>query len=416
MAFFMAVAPITAHSADLLPPESLAGAGLIRYWQVAIPMTPAELLVAVHQVDEYIYAITDKAVVFAIHADTGLIRWVQQVDRPGYTVYAPTHRINAAGNRETVIVSANRMGIYTIEHGDVVAGMRLPFAPSTPGVADTEYVYMGSLNRRMYAYRISDRIRVWQVLTGGPIKSAPQLIGEELFFASRGGSLYVCTARNRMKSWVAKTGTAIQGDIAISNTMVYMAGQDRHVYAYDRQTGNERWQRQLPNPLLSGPLATGDTVYQFADEAGLYALDPDRGSVRWTYPGRLQFLARGDSRLYLVDETGGGHVLDNATGQLEVTFEAAAAELSLPNLMDETLFLANRAGVIACIRPQGASPLKRRERFQRAPARPVVAAQTTSQSEPTITQLPNPFSAILRDPFRSRRTVAPLAGSTQHKP
>ena len=135
IALVMAVAPMTAHSADLISPESLAGVGLSRYWQVAIPLAPAETLVVVHQVDEYIYAITDYAVVVAIHADTGLIRWAEQVDLPGFPVYAPTHRTNAAGNRETVIVSANRVGIYTIEHGDVVTGMRLPFSPSTPGVA-----------------------------------------------------------------------------------------------------------------------------------------------------------------------------------------------------------------------------------------------------------------------------------------
>ena len=106
----------------------------------------------------------------------------------------------------------------------------------------------------------------------------------------------------------------------------------------------------------------------------------------------------------------------HATGQLEVTFEAAAAELSLPNLIDETLFLANRAGVLACIRPKGAPPLNRREQFQRAPARPAVAAQTTSQPVPVVTKLPDPFSAIIRDPFRSRRTAAPLAGSTRTTP
>jgi outer membrane protein assembly factor BamB len=397
-------------AADLVPLEGLAAAELTRYWQVTLPLAKDEELIAIHQVDEHLYGVTDLAVVFAIDADTGLIRWAQQPALPEFRVFAPTHRVSPDGERQVVIGTGRDVRLFELRYGDARGRVPLPFAPSTPAVADAERVYIGSLNGRYYAYRIDDGVRIWQVRTRGPISSRPLLHGDELCIASQGGRVYAAGSRDKVQRWVTDLGAVIHGDLAVGGKLVYAAAEDRYVYAMDRALGTKRWRRQLPAVLIDGPILAGDTLYQLADDAGVAALDPARGEIRWSRAGTFQFLARGPSRVYLRDAAGQGVVLDNTTGQELARFASGAVELTLANPHDETLFFADRIGVVMCVRRTGAPALARGRRAVAAAARPQPGAATRPAvaAAGTPPRVPNPVDAILADPLRSRSAVDPL--------
>ncbi len=406
---------------DLLPADGLSDAGLWRYWQVALPLASGESLTAIHQAEDNIYCVTNRGIIFTVHADTGVIRWAEQVVLPGGKVFAPTHRVAKDGERQVVVATSTHLRLYGVEYGDPRGSIGVTFAPNTPAVGDAERVYVGGLNGRFYCYRLADRLRIWHVRGTKPISATPRLRGEDLYFASQDGRIFACRARDKVARWDAEAETTIHGDLAVGERMVYVAGGDRHVHAFDRDTGIEIWRRQLAPTLLQGPLLAGDTLYQVGEEAGVFALAPDTGEVQWAYPQAspgtvrdgtrsLAFLARGGERVYVVDGTGGGVVLNNTSGEPIAGFEAAAADLTLANTIDETLYLASRRGVLVCVRRREAPVLRRALPARVAVADGRAAPVATTQPAAELPKAPSPVDEIINDPFRSRSKVPPLVG------
>ena len=415
----LAVGSASFAAEPLIGTRDLHALGYFKYWDAALELDRGGVVRAVHLLDDSLYVVTDKGEVHAVHAGVGLPRWSQNLVESVYQVFAPAHVVDEHDKALAVFSTTPRTVIIDRHMGDLVADMPLDKAVSSPTVADAENIYFGSNDGHVYAMiwndpRTQTAIFRWRVLAGGPVTSAPVLVneGNDLVFASQGGSVFNCSAGFKILNWEFATGGPIIGDIAVDEVSAFVAGTDRLLYHLDTVSGVPRWQVRFPEPLRRGPVVAGRTVYQYCSGEGITALDADSGEVLWKKPDAEHFCCRNIDHVYL---TTGDHrllMIDADSGRTAGLVRLPRNVVSVRNTRDETLYLVSADGRVLCGKPAGSPHLTpaqlataRRELYRRrAPretAEPMREVQRRGAAEGVID---------LDDPLRSSTNVSPRGG------
>ncbi|MBK8266811.1 MAG: PQQ-binding-like beta-propeller repeat protein [Planctomycetes bacterium] len=83
--------PTALQAAELLSADSIDQLAARRFWQMAAPIPADDRVSRTVLLDDNLYLLTEKNLVFAVHAKTGVIRWTAQAAEPGQTLRGPTH-------------------------------------------------------------------------------------------------------------------------------------------------------------------------------------------------------------------------------------------------------------------------------------------------------------------------------------
>jgi len=426
LAFSVGRGVSAAPNADLVEAAVLASADLIKYWQCPVPLRPDEALSRIYLEDENLYAVSDAGVVYAIDADVGLIRWSVPIAEPPSQVFRPCHATPADANEivppETYVASTSHLRVFHRRTGKLLGEMKLTFNPAGPPIADSQAIYIGSVNSRFYAlkpiregltvlapkkqgrkwfaiimlpdgkrlYHEADSLakvrewqrvwveklgglqlerkaplRLWQIDTEGNVKCQPAVVGRIAYIPSDGGRLFACGLANKRKKWSVTLPGGIFGKPLVGKRSVYVATAARSVYAMDRLDGTRRWKCHIPVPFKRNGYLTARLIYQPGEPAGIYAIDPKSGARKWSFDQASHFLAERGDRVYLFTPGQAIHQVDAKTGQAVTSMPCPAATLCVGNTRDETLYLAADDGRLMCIRPKGV-PYLRRAKFERA--------------------------------------------------
>lgn len=190
----------------------------------------------------------------------------------------------------------------------------------SPAVASDGTIYVGSLDRSVYAYAPDGTLK-WTVATGGTLDSASAAVAEDgtVYIGSNDGTLYALNP-NGTEKWrrnFTANGAPAQASsspaIAADGT-IYIRISDGFLHALNPTDGTDRWTANINTtaPTFYGNPVIGPdgTIYQGSDEtdAKLYAFSPS-GSAQWTKElnsgvyGAPAIDAEGN--LYVVTLTGG---------------------------------------------------------------------------------------------------------------
>jgi outer membrane protein assembly factor BamB len=456
---------------DLIEPDVLAPAGLVKYWQCPIPLRPAETILSISLENESIYALTDCGAVYAIDADVGLVRWSAVVTEPPFRLFRPCHAQTQDPKAATwvYIASPTQLRIYHRWTGRLLGEIRLRFTPSGPPYSDGQFVYIGSVNNRYYCLRLvpegiailepkkrglqwhavvvlQDGKRLstnaeslakarewqeewierlgglqtehmsamtrWQIDTEGTVVGRPPVVNGIAYIPSDGGKLFACSLKGKRKMWEARATGGIFADPLIGKGMVIYASVDRSVYAVARLDGSRVWQCHLPLPLRRTGALTEKLLYQPGDPAGVYAIEPAAGKLVWSCDRAQQFLAEQDRTVHLFEPGQAIHQIDTGTGQIIRSMACPEAKLGIANTRDTTLYVADPRGRLMCIRPKDV-PYLRRSRFESAltasgePKAPTSRQATTGPAGAT-----RPAGLPTEDSFRSRSTLPPAVDAS----
>jgi len=334
----------------------LRGAGLAQYWQVDLPLDRHEQLDRLELVGDNLYCMTDCGTVAAVHAPTGVIRWIVSVTAAGRPVFGPTNT-----SQDALVTTPETLARYDQVSGESAGKLRIGFMPSCPAVADAEHVYAAGLDKLMRCIRLVDEVLIWQVQTADPVISAPVLTESALFFASRDGVVYSCRPQSKRERWTVELDEPILADLQVSGQAVVVSSTAGSVYCLDSESGRVRWRFRTPGQLLHSPAATQDAVYQHSQDHGLYALDLATGRQLWHRRAGWQFLGQHGSIAYLFDGMGLIVGVDNRTGEDVGTARAGGVELAAVNRKGSDLFVASSKGSVLCIHPRSQPYLKRDE-------------------------------------------------------
>jgi len=399
--------------------SELARIGYYEYWELQLDLSRGGLATAVYLVDDTVYVMTGRGDVHAIHARAGLSRWSQnltdQVDR----MYAPTHFVDENDRDLGVFTTGSRTLILDRFAGDVVVHLPLRLSAGGSAVGFGSSIYLGSQDGHVYAMlwddpRAPTGVFRWKVMAGGPVTATPVLIndGDELLFASQGGSVFCCTTAAKILSWPQpfKAGGPILGNICVDDAATYLSSTDRSVYRIDTFSGVKRWRARFPDPLYTGPVVFGGLVYQYSRDAGFTAIDAETGKIVWQNSRGRDFLCRGDKHVYVSDVGQGLLKIDVETGTAVAGIEVREGTLAVCNLVDDTIYLISDRGRMICAKPTGTPPLNPADitRAHRELRRSSRLTQTEEETPAAV--VPHREQDVIdrNDPLRSKSDLPPV--------
>ncbi len=403
-------APPTADP-GLIGDDALRQAGMTRYWDAQLPVTGKDSIKGGFLVEEALYVTTDAGTVFAVQADTGLIRWAAKLAKPYYPIYKPAHLRNDTGTGSVVIPTAGQVHVLERFSGQTVRSFGTEFPIGSAAVGTSNFLYMGGADGHFYAVAWNTPVGVnpaerWKVRVGGPVTATPVLYDrDKLIFACQDGTVYSCFASDKVLNWVFQTGGSLLGDPVVDDHGVYVASTDRSLYKLDLVTGALIWKHRTPSVLVEGPAVTSDTVYQYCPAYGLVAVDADTGREKWRDPQGRSFVADSRGRTVLATEEGNLHLVDRDTGEIKDTLEAPGVAHAVTNVRHDAVYLLDHRGRVLCARPEGV-PCLEPDRVTAARARltlpPPDEAEVGRPWEETAVE---DVDLLENDPLRSRRDL-----------
>ncbi len=398
----------TASAGDYLDSRALFEAGMIKHWQLALPLAPGQRVTDTFLVDDQIYAGTNDGHVYAIHAPTGALRWVRQFTRGGYLLRRPTH----IGER-TVIGTPPSVMHYDRLYGKPIRKQNLRFPLGNAPVSDGVSLLLGGLDRRMYSFGVNDDFEQWKIGADSQLVSGPALYGESLFFASDRGTIYACAAANKAFQWINRSIGPVTADLVADENGVYVASRDRSLYLLDPAFGKTRWRVRFSGALHEAPVPTPKIAFQFSPSDGLVAVDADDVNLPdrelWRLENGRKLLTIDEESAYVLSRDGKLLVCDLDSGT--VRHEVATGELTMPMPFTKlpVVYLASPDGRIFAARKRGVRVVT---------ADSVLAAMDVpkdTQTEPAAEDRPDAARETLtrEDVLGTRQGGPPIGGKSK---
>ncbi len=393
---------------DFLPAEPLRAAGLVKYWQLQIPLEPGQRLRDCYLVDDHLYLGTQSGYVYCLHAPTGVIRWLRPITRSGYNVRRPAH-----SGDDVVFVTPTDIQVYNRHSGAPVRRTELRFPSSSAPVSDGARLFVGGVDRRLYAFDLGTLFYDWRALTSAPISAAPVVVGDLIVTASDVGDVYAARRENKRIVWQTSTHGGVSADLVADDRGVYVASRDFSLYLLDAGFGNVRWRARLSGPLSEPPVPTPDLIYQYCPADGLVAIEGEPVAIideriRWKLPSGRLALTVLDRVVYVLLLEDTLAAVDVQTGAVRHAVPAGGLRIGLPAPGAGTVYLVSEDGRVFCARPAGVPPLGRED---------VVAALRMSADGATQAPATQPSvaapAAMAEDPLQTRRGGAPIGGRSR---
>lgn len=122
---------------------------------------------------------------------------------------------------------------------------------------------------------------VWSAELGGPVDSAPAIVGGIVVAGTTTGYLHALDAATGAPRWQAEIGHAVVSSPCITDGRVYCGAVDGWLYAHDLATGQRLWRGRTGRSVIAPPLAIGGRIVCGSTDGRLYAFDPATGTILW---------------------------------------------------------------------------------------------------------------------------------------
>ncbi len=338
--------------------DALQSAGLIKYWDLQLPMIDGDAVHEAYLVDGTLYISTKDGLVFSVTAAEGLIRWVQKLADRNYRILKPNHMLNRDGTGPVIISTSQETNILDRYTGKALASFETSFVPSSSAVGINDAVFMGGTDGKVYSMQwlctgSRKPLLLWEVLSGGPVTSTPVLHdGDKLLFASQGGVVASCFSYNKAFNWRTSLGGGVSGDPVVDADGVYVPCEDRSLYKLDLKTGSVIWRHRTTKPLDVGPVVARDTIYQACPGVGMLAIDAGTGKELWRLQSGQTLAAQmdGNDLIYRTDNT--IDIVDRRTGKPHGSIKLDESSLVVANKRTDAAFVVSKDGSVLCARPK----------------------------------------------------------------
>lgn len=399
--------PAALAKADYIDSAALREAGLVKFWQLHLPLQAGQEVADCYLVDDQLYLATQDGYVHALHAHTGAIRWIKQVTTAGYRIRRPCH----AGDR-AVFVTPSAMMQYDRYTGDPIRRVELRFPAGSAAISDGTRIYVGGIDQRIYAFLLDRDFESWKTHAGGQIVSQPVLRNEHLYFASENGTVWACVARNKAFYWRTRTVGSITADLTLDNENLYVACLDNSLFSFSPDDGSRRWRARFPGPLSEPPALAGDVAVQYCAGDGLTAVNTGtvdvEERVRWILPRGRGLLAAEERLAYVFSRDEEILVARLDDGEILHTIPAPGFTVFVHSPGDLALYVASKDGRVFCARKQGVPPVQAAE-VRRALQQPTGPEDQTVEGAGT----PTAGQTTEGDQRQSKRPGPPIGGKSK---
>jgi outer membrane protein assembly factor BamB len=159
---------------------------------------------------------------------------------------------------------------------------------SSPATAQDGTVYVGSLDRKVYALNGVTGQKLWEYATGSNVVASPAVAADgTVYVGSLDRKVYALRGDSGEKRWDFETAGGVESSAAVGHDgTVFVGSRDGKAYALRGQTGEMLWEFIASKPVTASPaLGANGALYvtsgSWGNEGHLYALDAASGRKRW---------------------------------------------------------------------------------------------------------------------------------------
>ena len=342
-----------------------------------------------------LYSVSTGGTIFALDAETGKTLWSSQVGKAGHISFGP-----GANDKYIATVSGSQLHLLESDTGRIAWSRYMGSAPSSGPALSERHAFVAMVTGRIEGYLLEDPHKpAWYSQSVGHTYLSPTTTDMHVTWPTDRGYLYVCRPDPPGVIYRLETGDEIVTPAVSMGSDLLVGSMDSYLYCINALNGNERWRYATGYPISSKPATVSDRVFVASLQPMLHVLDGESGKPVWTALGVTQFVARGQERIYALDQNGDLQVFDAQSGgnlgRLKVSnrLRLTDSPTALVNDQTDRIFLVDDMGLVQCLRETGADePTLYRKRTVEESAegeKPEAAEEQPAEEAPAE---PNPFA------------------------
>jgi outer membrane protein assembly factor BamB len=255
-------------------------------------------------------------------------------------------------------------------------GPELPFSwgwdywLSSPAVFENR-VFVGGGDGKLYALEAKTGRRLWQVATGGRVRSSPAVADRTVYVGSMDGRLYAVDAATGKLRFAFETEgsaldsekegydrTSITSSPAVSEDGVFFGSRDGHLYGVDRRSGARLWRFGHKVDFVPGspevgwvvgsPAVLGGTVLVGSSDGKFFnAVRAASGQEVWRFSTTDRVFSSGavaGGLVFFGSDDGHVFALDASTGVEKWRFQTGGMIVSSPIVRGATILFGSDDG------------------------------------------------------------------------
>ena len=178
-------------------------------------------------------------------------------------------------------------------------------------------VFAGSYDGYLYALDARDGRLRWKAGGGrlGGLYATPSVAHGRIFVGSTNRRVYAFSIASGDQLWSVRTGSYVYSPAALAGAIAYIGSYDHRLYALSQATGRTRWTFDAGAPISGAPTVVDGLVYFStcgscsSEESNprarrTFALDAATGRLVWRFPdGEYSPVIADRERLYLTGFT-----------------------------------------------------------------------------------------------------------------
>jgi outer membrane protein assembly factor BamB len=358
-----AAAPRKEQPRRLIDPVLLSAAGMEVVWHNQLPLkpakttrslgifkgetVPAESMASLTILANRLYALSDRNYLASLNRYTGTMVFGRNIASASFTVRG----MDLHGN-EIVSVIANRLVEIDPEFGTEKRASEVPYGIVGTAARNSGFFYLAGTDKRLRVLRAEDKLPLFEVAArDDSMITAITAADDVVIFGTDSGKVVAMEPGRRKELWTFNAAGAVAGQIVRSNKGIFVASRDTNVYKLDVTDGGLLWRYQAGAILDREPHVTESVVYQYLGDRGLAAVSADTGKLLWEEKTGLDLLAEADGKAYIITKGSEMAVMDNRAGRRLRAVNFAGVAVYATNLLDSSIYVADAAGLVACLKP-----------------------------------------------------------------
>jgi len=351
------VATAEGGSRWLVSPELLEHGKLKLLWQKELPMKKTESLERLFVLGERVYALSDRNYMVCLNSAKGDVLFSRPFASLGFPVLGLELYEDELVS-ELISVIGGRLIEINAEFGTERNATRVEFGITCPAVRNSSYFYLAGADRRMHTLRAKDKVQAFEVAAENDSMITSIVAGEDfVVFGTDAGNVISITPDGPKRLWQFDAADSIIGPIVRDGESLFFASKDTNIYRVDviyragMATEKLVWKYQAAAVLDKAPRVTRGVVYQYVRYKGLEAIDKKSGKFMWQVPEGVDLLAESAGKAYVIAKKGKLVVMDNKRAKRLYSVNFARVSRYVANVVNSRIYIADRAGRVACIKP-----------------------------------------------------------------